>query len=700
LKRTTLLPMTRHMEGGGSAPPDGQVACSTSSVLLRRLRATGGDAAVGEVLRRAGVGHTPAYLEDLANWISYRDSIALFEAAAAVTGDDRIAQRVGEETVRQHAGTPVATLLRSLGSPQAVYEQLSLAVAKFSTVSALEPESVGAGEATVVARARDGFRRDRNMCLLMLGMLSQPTVLFGLPPARVDHPECELRGDARCRYVVTWDAGQAAIAADPEQLVVALETQLQAMGDRLENMYATARDLIAIDDLDAALQRITERAATAVRAPRYLLAVRTGPDRDPHVHHHGLAGDDVDAEARELLDRERVAAWTSTRLVADVASRTRHYGRLMAASPAGAFFPHERDLLEVYARYAAAVLDSHAAIAAAREREAQSRALLSLAQALAAATTSDEVSARLAATVPAVVDCDRVSVMLWDETEEALVVEAARDLASPGPAEARVDRVRPADTPQLGRLIEQADPEPLFFGADTEDPFVRGAMAQGNARAAVVVPIVAHGRFYGILNVTATDRPERLRPTPALRDRLAGVVAQAATALDSARLLEQMAHQARHDSLTGLLGHRAFHEALGTLLDASAGAQFTLASIDLDDFKAINDAHGHPVGDEALRLVSDALRRVVRDADAVFRVGGEEFAVLLPGLAALDAAPVAERLRAAVAEAPFPVPVRVSVGLASWPAEAADAAALLERADAALYAAKRGGKDRVALAPA
>jgi len=182
-------------------------------------------------------------------------------------------------------------------------------------------------------------------------------------------------------------------------------------------------------------------------------------------------------------------------------------------------------------------------------------------------------------------------------------------------------------------------------------------------------------------------------------ESLAGVVAQAATALDNARLIETLAHQARHDSLTGLLGHRAFHEALETdLRGAAEGHAFTLALLDIDDFKVVNDLHGHPVGDEALRKVAEALRRCIRDHDTIFRVGGEEFAVLLPHLASKDALPVAERLRAAVGRIPFPVPLHVSIGLASSPDDAMDRDGLLERADAALYAAKGAGKDRTSLA--
>src|SRR2546421_231602 len=195
------------------------------------------------------------------------------------------------------------------------------------------------------------------------------------------------------------------------------------MSDRLQSMYATARDLIAFDDLDAALARITERAATAVRAPKYLLAVRTGTDAQLHVHHRGFNDEDAAEAARGLLD-DADGGQASGNLVADVASGTRYYGRLMAASPAGAFFPHERELLDVYARFAATVLDTATAFEEARRRDEQSRALLELSRAIAVASTRDEVAQRLADTVPVIVDCDRVVAFLWDEGEDALVCRA------------------------------------------------------------------------------------------------------------------------------------------------------------------------------------------------------------------------------------------------------------------------------------
>jgi two-component system cell cycle response regulator len=301
--------------------------------------------------------------------------------------------------------------------------------------------------------------------------------------------------------------------------------------------------------------------------------------------------------------------------------------------------------------------------------------------------------------VPVVVDCDRVAVFLWNDAGDALTCHAVTERTGDRDDLVRDLRVRPSDTPLLARLVAEPDPQPLFFDPRIEDPFVGGILARTGSQALVVVPIAANGRFHGILNVSAVDRPERLDPSPSLLDLLSGVVAQASTALDNASLLETMSHQARHDNLTGLLGHRAFQEALDAQLDIDeAGATFTLATIDIDDFKLVNDVHGHPTGDEALCQVAEALRGSLRDQDTVFRVGGEEFAVLLPGLTARDALPVAERLRLAVAGAPFSPGLRVSVGLASWPADAPDRDALLASADAALYAAKRAGKDQTVLA--
>ncbi|HEX3831074.1 MAG TPA: diguanylate cyclase [Solirubrobacteraceae bacterium] len=168
--------------------------------------------------------------------------------------------------------------------------------------------------------------------------------------------------------------------------------------------------------------------------------------------------------------------------------------------------------------------------------------------------------------------------------------------------------------------------------------------------------------------------------------------------IDKALLYEQSREQARHDSLTGLLGHRVFHEELTAQL--AAGQPFSMLLFDIDDFKQINDLNGHQIGDEALCLVSDALRRGTRSGDTVFRIGGEEFCALLPGLTEKDAPTAANALRHSVASmaSALPNPLTVSIGVASFPAHGSTRDELLARADAAMYASKRRGKNCVSTA--
>src|SRR3954451_9715889 len=125
----------------------GQVGCSMSRVLVRRVRAVSRDDVVAALLIRAASPRTAAHLENVENWIEYDEACALFEAAAELTGDAEIGLRTGEDMVRQHAGTSVATLLRSLGSPEAILEQVAVTVPKFSTVTAMQPLEVGPGQA-------------------------------------------------------------------------------------------------------------------------------------------------------------------------------------------------------------------------------------------------------------------------------------------------------------------------------------------------------------------------------------------------------------------------------------------------------------------------------------------------------------------------------------------------------------------------
>jgi two-component system, cell cycle response regulator len=151
----------------------------------------------------------------------------------------------------------------------------------------------------------------------------------------------------------------------------------------------------------------------------------------------------------------------------------------------------------------------------------------------------------------------------------------------------------------------------------------------------------------------------------------------------------------REDPLTGLSNRRFILTQLSGMVSGARrhGRPLSIAIVDLDHFKAINDEHGHQAGDEVLTAAVRAMRRRLRAEDQLGRLGGEEFLVLLPDTDARAAAIVAESLREEVASAPAPVAVTASAGIATWSGEPPEE--LLRRADQALYSAKRGGRDRI-----
>jgi diguanylate cyclase (GGDEF)-like protein len=155
-------------------------------------------------------------------------------------------------------------------------------------------------------------------------------------------------------------------------------------------------------------------------------------------------------------------------------------------------------------------------------------------------------------------------------------------------------------------------------------------------------PLVYRGRTTGVLVGLANSRagflPHDVKP-------LQLYAAQAAIAIENARLYEAQQQLASRDPLTGLLNHREFHEAVARELDVCRrhGGSMAVVLLDLDDFKQVNDTSGHAAGDSVLRALADALRTASRSSDQAFRIGGDEFALVLPRSSARDAVPVAER---------------------------------------------------------
>ena len=684
------------MAAGAGPAPDAprDISGSTTAVILRYVRIVGGEPAVEQLLELAGERRPVAELEDALSWISYDQAVSLLTAAAAVTGDEDAGFRIGQQQLAQHAGTEVAALLRSLGSPGEVLRNVALTAAKFSTVTEMDAVEVTEDAAMISARTATRLRRHPLFCRYTAGVLSQAPVLFGLDPACVEELECQTKGDGRCLYRVTWDPSSGG-DGDPQKHIARLESQLSATTTRLESLQATAAELVSAGTVYEVLDAVTRRVAHAVRAPRYVLAVRLGGEGTVHVRHRGFDDDDAAAAvARELLadapdDRD------GSRLIVDVASARHHFGRLAALYPDGVrFFPHEERLLDAYANHAAAVLDTAVALDEARRKNGTARALLGLGRALADVGSPEEVAARVAAAVPAVVDCDVASVCLWDEGAGALRVVASLGLAEDVQAQLEALQFTPAQWPLLERL--RTEQRPIFVDDEDDDPFVGALLALIGAETVVVVPVVARGRFLGIVAAAVREDGDVLRTDEDLLERLGGLADHAATALENATLLEQVRHQALHDPLTCLPNQRLLVDRMEVALGQSRRerSHVGVLFLDLDGFKAVNDTLGHGVGDRLLRAVVARIQAVLRAGDTVARVGGDEFVVVLPNIIQPgEAEAVAGRLTAALRRPhrleSHVLRVPASIGVAVSGRDGEDHQSLVRHADVAMYRVKR-----------
>jgi diguanylate cyclase (GGDEF)-like protein len=219
------------------------------------------------------------------------------------------------------------------------------------------------------------------------------------------------------------------------------------------------------------------------------------------------------------------------------------------------------------------------------------------------------------------------------------------------------------------------------------------------------IPLLADERLVGCLSVDAPRSGQS--PSIETVQALEIFANQAVAAIESARSYSDAREQSIRDGLTGAYNHRHFQESLQKELGRAErlGRPLTVLILDIDDFKSVNDRYGHPVGDAILQRIVTEIRGEIRgDMDLLARYGGEEFAVILPETATGEAAEVAERVRRRVDERLFRPPdssdvirVTVSIGLATYPQDAGTKKELIDRADAALYKAKRGGKNAVAV---
>jgi diguanylate cyclase (GGDEF)-like protein len=224
-------------------------------------------------------------------------------------------------------------------------------------------------------------------------------------------------------------------------------------------------------------------------------------------------------------------------------------------------------------------------------------------------------------------------------------------------------------------------------------------------RAVLAVPILREHHLLGL--VTAVD-PEEGAFSDDDVESLSALAVQAGVAIENARLHRVVERQAVTDALTGLANRRQFYEVLGREYERAQrfGQPVSLILLDIDDFKQINDSRGHLAGDAVLHSVAATVAEVIREIDLAARYGGEEFAVLLPQTGPEGAAHLAERLRSEIAARSIRFGteeisgVTASFGVAAGPDEQMTQIDLIASADAALYQAKREGKNHVTVSGA
>jgi diguanylate cyclase (GGDEF)-like protein len=256
------------------------------------------------------------------------------------------------------------------------------------------------------------------------------------------------------------------------------------------------------------------------------------------------------------------------------------------------------------------------------------------------------------------------------------------------------ERARVGSMNGLAGVVRSVEADALQFGSPREtssaDAHAMAHPLRGTQGAGIAVGVVSVGR-----SGKAFTQSER-----ELFHYLAG---QAARSMESVDQHETATRDSVTDELTGLANRRAFDDALASEVERAKrfGGTLGLVLIDLDDFKAINDTHGHPQGDVVLREVARVLRESSREIDHPARYGGEELALVLPGTDIEGAFNLAERVRQQIEtlniariDGAGRLQVTASCGVAAVPQTPADEGALVAAADQALYVAKRGGKNK------